>query len=97
MAPEAIICYQRTLQGRPDYSIAYGQFSFSEQNYIMSLLCHISQLSNECTGNIASMYYEQGQLDQAILHYKQAIACDTGFIEAYNNLVTLTAPNINCS
>lgn len=33
------------------------------------------------------MYYEQGQLDLAIFHYKQAIACDSAFLEAYNNLV----------
>ena len=38
-------------------------------------------------GNLASTYYERGQLDLAILHYKQAIACDQRFLEAYNNLV----------
>ena len=38
-------------------------------------------------GNLASMYYEQGQLDLAILHYNQAISCDQRFLEAYNNLV----------
>lgn len=38
-------------------------------------------------GNLASMYYEQGQLDLAIFHYKQAISCDSAFLEAYNNLV----------
>ena len=37
-------------------------------------------------GNLASTYYERGQLDLAILHYKQAIACDQRFLEAYNNL-----------
>jgi tetratricopeptide (TPR) repeat protein len=40
-------------------------------------------------GNLASIHYEQGQLDMAILHYKQAIACDPRFLEAYNNLVGL--------
>lgn len=40
-------------------------------------------------GNLASVYYEQGQLDVAILHYKQALAFDSGFLEAYNNLVSL--------
>ncbi|KAG6522575.1 hypothetical protein ZIOFF_019716 [Zingiber officinale] len=38
------------------------------------------------TGNLAGIYYEQSQLDMAILHYKQAINCDSTFIEAYNNL-----------
>lgn len=38
-------------------------------------------------GNLASIYYEQGQLDLAILHYSQAITCDPQFVEAYNNLV----------
>lgn len=33
------------------------------------------------------MYYEQGNLDMAILHYNSAISCDAGFLEAYNNLV----------
>jgi len=40
-----------------------------------------------CTGNLASIYYEQGQLDMAILHYKQVVACAPKFLEAYNNLV----------
>lgn len=39
-------------------------------------------------GNLASTYYEQGQLDLAILHYKHAISCDPRFLEAYNNLVS---------
>lgn len=38
-------------------------------------------------GNLASVYYEQSNLDMAILNYKRAIACDAGFLEAYNNLV----------
>ncbi|XP_042387718.1 probable UDP-N-acetylglucosamine--peptide N-acetylglucosaminyltransferase SEC [Zingiber officinale] len=36
--------------------------------------------------NLAGIYYEQSQLDMTILHYKQAINCDSTFIEAYNNL-----------
>ncbi|KAG6469610.1 hypothetical protein ZIOFF_070540 [Zingiber officinale] len=36
-------------------------------------------------GNLAGIYYEQSQLDMAILHYKQTINCDSTFIEAYNN------------
>lgn len=38
-------------------------------------------------GNLASVYYDQGLLDYAILHYKQALLLDSSFIEAYNNLV----------
>lgn len=38
-------------------------------------------------GNLASVYYEQGLLDLAIVHYKQALLLDTSFLEAYNNLV----------
>lgn len=38
-------------------------------------------------GNLASVYYEESNLDMAILNYKRAIACDPGFLEAYNNLV----------
>ncbi|KAG6489367.1 hypothetical protein ZIOFF_050636 [Zingiber officinale] len=37
-------------------------------------------------GNLVGIYYEQSQLDMAILHYKQAINCDSTFIEDYNNL-----------
>lgn len=40
-----------------------------------------------CAANLGSVYYEQVNLDMAILHYKRAIACDAGFLEAYNNLV----------
>ena len=32
-----------------------------------------------CTGNLANIYYEQGQLDM--------VAFDPRFLEAYNNLV----------
>lgn len=42
-------------------------------------------------GNLASIYYEQAQVDMAVLYYKQAIACDAGFLEAYNNLVCPTS------
>lgn len=38
-------------------------------------------------GNLASVYYDQGLLDSAILYYKQALLLDSSFIEAYNNLV----------
>lgn len=38
-------------------------------------------------GNLASIYYEQRNLDMAILNYRRAIALDSGFLEAYNNLV----------
>ncbi|KAL6345170.1 hypothetical protein AAG906_013654 [Vitis piasezkii] len=41
---------------------------------------------NMAAGNMAGTYYEQGQMDMAIVHYKQAIECDSGFLEAYNNL-----------
>jgi tetratricopeptide (TPR) repeat protein len=37
--------------------------------------------------NLASIYYEQGNLEMAIFHYKQAISLDSEFLEAYNNLV----------
>jgi protein O-GlcNAc transferase len=37
-------------------------------------------------GNLASLYYEQGLLDHAIVHYKQALLLDSNFLEAYNNL-----------
>lgn len=45
------------------------------------------EAGNMAAGNVASTYYEQGQMDMAIMHYKQAIECDSGFLEAYNNLV----------
>lgn len=44
-------------------------------------------LGNQLAGNMASIFYEQGNMDMAILNYKRAIACDAGFLEAYNNLV----------
>jgi protein O-GlcNAc transferase len=36
--------------------------------------------------NLGSLLREQGQLDQAIAHYHQAIALDPDFAEAYLNL-----------
>nr|CAB3446600.1 unnamed protein product [Digitaria exilis] len=60
MSQDAIMCYQRALQARPDYAMAYG--------------------------NLATIYYEQGQLDMAIRCYNQAIVCDPQFVEAYNNM-----------
>lgn len=55
--------------------------------YSMLINTGFTGLQNDVTGNLASIHYEQGQLDMAILHYKQAIACDPRFLEAYNNLV----------
>lgn len=46
-------------------------------------------------GNLASAYYDQGQLDLAIMHYKQALTCDSGFVEAYNNLVSVLC-SVSC-
>ncbi|KAG6525350.1 hypothetical protein ZIOFF_015306 [Zingiber officinale] len=46
------------------------------------------QLTAKQGRNLAGIYYEQSQLDMAIMHYKQAINCDSTFIEAYNNLFT---------
>jgi tetratricopeptide (TPR) repeat protein len=39
-------------------------------------------------GNLASIYYEQGQLEQAIATYRDAILLEPTFVEAYNNLVS---------
>ncbi len=39
-------------------------------------------------GNLASLYYEQGQLEQAIATYRDAILLEPTFVEAYNNLVS---------
>jgi tetratricopeptide (TPR) repeat protein len=39
-------------------------------------------------GNLATIYYEQRQLDTAIHCYRQAIVCDSRFVEAYNNMVS---------
>ncbi|OIT21173.1 putative udp-n-acetylglucosamine--peptide n-acetylglucosaminyltransferase sec [Nicotiana attenuata] len=58
MPQEAIVRYQRALQVRPDYAMAFG--------------------------NLASVYYEQGNMEMAILNYRRAITCDAGFLEAYN-------------
>jgi protein O-GlcNAc transferase len=46
-------------------------------------------------GNLASLYYEQGLLDHAIVHYKQALLLDSNFLEAYNNLVWLLSKSQN--
>jgi tetratricopeptide (TPR) repeat protein len=42
-------------------------------------------------GNLASIYYEQGQLEQAIATYRNAILLEPTFVEAYNNLVSSCA------
>lgn len=61
---------------------------FYNLQYSESVLITLSMLCVQLpTGNLASTYYEQGQLDMAILHYKQAVSCDPRFLEAYNNLV----------
>jgi hypothetical protein len=48
---------------------------------------HVPVLQWVGAGNLVSMYYEQGLLEYAILHYKQALLLDSNFLEAYNNLV----------
>ncbi|KAI9187094.1 hypothetical protein LWI28_024347 [Acer negundo] len=55
-----------------------------------AILCYQRAVQTRPTaiafGNLASTYYERGQSDMAILYYKQAISCDSRFLEAYNNL-----------
>lgn len=46
-------------------------------------------ICKKCAGNLATVYYEQGNLEMAMLNYRRAITCDAGFLEAYNNLVGL--------
>lgn len=54
----------------------------------------IDELSQFSAGNMASIYYEQGQLDMAVVNYRKAITFDSGFLEAYNNLVCLPALSV---
>ncbi|KAJ7973580.1 Tetratricopeptide repeat (TPR)-like superfamily protein [Quillaja saponaria] len=74
MPQDAIACYQRALQSST--KLCHG-FRYP----YLTKICF-----KWCSGNLASTYYEQGQLDLAILHYKQAVSCDPRFLEAYNNL-----------
>lgn len=60
---------------------------FHEDEFHFDHDCYFKKQKNNSAGNLASMYYEQGNLDMAILHYNSAISCDAGFLEAYNNLV----------
>lgn len=90
MAPEAIVCYQRALQSKPDYAMAFGEY------YCHTLVLFFTWIKRHnffvhqyFSGNLASIYYEQGNLEMAINHYKQAISRDPAFLEAYNNLVSL--------
>ncbi|KAL7591611.1 hypothetical protein Lser_V15G33845 [Lactuca serriola] len=70
MATKASVCYERALQSKPDYAMAFG--------------------------NLTSIYYEQGNLEIAINHYKQVIAREAGFLGAYNNLKNLDVMDVNC-
>lgn len=90
MPQEAIMCYQRAIHARPDYAMAYGETNFGIQctSFMLSFHCCSEMYAMLSLGNLASIYYDQGQLDLAIVHYKQAIACDSKFLEAYNNLVS---------
>ncbi|KAI3742261.1 hypothetical protein L1987_59941 [Smallanthus sonchifolius] len=58
----------------PEAILCYQHALQSKSDYAMAF------------GNLASIYYERGNLEVATNHYKQAIARDTGFLEAYNNL-----------
>lgn len=87
------LCWYLLADGRSKYAFHKVKlYWFTIYNilnsYDLSMLITLTVLCIKwCTGNLASMYYEQGQLDMAILHYKQAVACDPRFLEAYNNLV----------
>ncbi|KAK6793445.1 hypothetical protein RDI58_006898 [Solanum bulbocastanum] len=64
MLQKAIVCYQRAIQARSDYAMAF----------------------DETPPYLADVYYEQGNLEMAIRNFRRAIARDTEFFEAYNNM-----------
>lgn len=65
--------------------LQYEDTIFHPQCDLATLITeHLNLLS---AGNLASVYYEQGNMEMAIFHYRRAITCDTEFLEAYNNLV----------
>ncbi|KAK6161641.1 hypothetical protein DH2020_005022 [Rehmannia glutinosa] len=89
MPQEAIVCYQRALQSRPDNAMAFDaqiRCLAGGWNGMAMIEVAVPVLLVFIIGNLASVYYEQSNLDMAILNYKRAIACDSGFLEAYNNL-----------
>ncbi|KAG6501592.1 hypothetical protein ZIOFF_041475 [Zingiber officinale] len=90
VAPAAKRCFLSSLEISSNVQL-YQQFA---NTGLSPLGVHTELLGTDVAeGNLASIYYEQSQLDMAILHYKQAINCDSTFIEAYNNCSSQTAAN----
>ncbi|KAG6474338.1 hypothetical protein ZIOFF_068264 [Zingiber officinale] len=80
---------RRCFLSSPEISSNVQLYQQSANTGLSPLGVHTKLLGTDVAeGNLASIYYEQSQLDMAILHYKQAINCDSTFIEAYNNLTT---------
>ncbi|KAG6475987.1 hypothetical protein ZIOFF_065221 [Zingiber officinale] len=78
---------RRCFLSSPEISSNVQLYQQSANTGLSPLGVHTELLGTDVAeGNLAGIYYEQSQLNMAILHYKQAINCDSTFIEAYNNL-----------
>ncbi|KAG6514301.1 hypothetical protein ZIOFF_024651 [Zingiber officinale] len=89
VAPAAKRCFLSS----PEISSNVQLYQQSANTGISPLGVHTELLGTVVAeGNLAGIYYEQSQLDMAILHYKQAINCDSTFIEAYNNCNMMSVP-----
>ncbi|KAL9162279.1 hypothetical protein ABFS82_07G079400 [Erythranthe guttata] len=94
----ALQYYKEAIKFKPNFSEAYLNLGNVYKALGMpqeAILCNQRALQSRpdsamafviTAGNLGSIYYEQSNLDMAILNYKRAIACDAGSLETYNSL-----------
>ena len=91
---EAIACYRRALELKPDYAEAHNNLGTTLQaqgKLAEAIACYRRALElkpdyAEAHNNLGTALQAQGKLDEAIACYRRALELKPDFAEAHNNL-----------
>uniref|UniRef100_A0A2P2LLG0 protein O-GlcNAc transferase n=1 Tax=Rhizophora mucronata TaxID=61149 RepID=A0A2P2LLG0_RHIMU len=91
---EAIVCYQRAVQTRPNYAIAYGNLAstYYERNQLDLAILHYKQAIAcdprflEAYNNLGNALKDVGKVEEAIQCYTQCLTLQPSHPQALTNL-----------
>lgn len=89
---DAIVHYREAIRTRPDFADACHNLGSAldalgrDEEALDSYRQALSGNFPETWNNIANLHLRRGQLDEALAHYRQALALEPDYAEAWNNL-----------
>ena len=92
--PEAVACYRRALELKPDYAEAHNNLgnALKDQGKLdEAVACYRRALElkpdyAEAHNNLGNALKDQGKLDEAVACYRRALELKPDYAEAHNNL-----------